>query len=297
MFYFQSLSWTLISSINGWLLFLIFVYIIYIIYHRKCGIIKNAGLSRILLFSIGIQFYFFSCTYITYSNFLEYSLFFIYKNVGISLSISVLLIYIGFTKELSVSNKRFSFKMMGATSSIQNSNFYDNNNYNEQNNYNPVIYKFNINNENSENNKNNNEDSKKSDNSFLSGLTDDESNDDTISRIRRARSFFLEVNFVFLIYIIIIILIIMHKLRKENIETNSYLIDSGEWSYKSGLEVIDLSINIFHFLLFIVIILKGKELITHECIFKFIKYIYISAYVGVAFGPLMNVNIRIIFIN
>lgn len=76
---------------------LVFTFILFVIYNRKQGIICDPGYYKYLLFLIGEIFYFISNFFSTYENYLECSLHFLFKNVGISLILLIFYIFNSFS--------------------------------------------------------------------------------------------------------------------------------------------------------------------------------------------------------
>ena len=116
----------IISFIGGICSFIIFIYIIFIIYNRKHGIIRDTGYIKIVILNCGIIFYYYSCNFMSYSTSSEYINYFIFRNIGISLFISIVLIFNTLSSELSKLNKNVQF-------SIDDYSFNDYNNKTENN--------------------------------------------------------------------------------------------------------------------------------------------------------------------
>jgi len=76
--------------INIPFIILVIIYIVFILLNKNKGIIKDIGIFKITLFSIGIIFYFFSNIFTSYMNHKHCLINFIFKHTGLSL---VLIIY------------------------------------------------------------------------------------------------------------------------------------------------------------------------------------------------------------
>jgi len=87
------------------ILVIILSFIIFILVNRKSNIIKDTGLSQIFLFSIGILLYFISIYFLTYTSYLGCFLNFLFKHIGIILSLYIFYIYISFGYELGVEDE------------------------------------------------------------------------------------------------------------------------------------------------------------------------------------------------
>jgi len=85
-------------------LIIISSFIIFILIYRKQGIVKDSGINKIIFFSIGIGIYFLSNVFIGYSSYMECSLYFSMKHVGIILFLIIFYIYIVLGYELGAVN-------------------------------------------------------------------------------------------------------------------------------------------------------------------------------------------------
>ncbi|OUM61162.1 hypothetical protein PIROE2DRAFT_12876 [Piromyces sp. E2] len=84
--------------------------------------------------------------------------------------------------------------------------------------------------------------------------------------------------------------------KKSNKEIQKIQSNNGLWYYKCDLEKISLVYNSLELILIILIISKGKSVITYECIFKISKYIFYSSILMVVLGPTANI-IAYVFLN
>ena len=80
------------------------LFIIFIVIYRKQGIVKDSGFNKIIFFTIGIGIYFISNIFIGYSSYVECSLYFSMKHIGIISFLITLYIYIVLGYELGTIN-------------------------------------------------------------------------------------------------------------------------------------------------------------------------------------------------
>ncbi|OUM56276.1 hypothetical protein PIROE2DRAFT_19184 [Piromyces sp. E2] len=81
---------------------MIISYVVFIILNSKNGIIKDTGLFKNLLFSLGIILFFISIIFSTYTSYLECSMYFSFKHIGITLALVIFYIYISLGHELGI---------------------------------------------------------------------------------------------------------------------------------------------------------------------------------------------------
>jgi len=256
---------------------------LFIIYYRKQKIINDTGYYKILIFSIGILFYFISIFLITYSDYSGCLLNFIFKHCGISTSITILYIYIEFSSYLgmpNITNNKFQFS----------SENYSNNDMDENNCSKTLNQRNNTNN--IEMRKDSTQD-KKNNNKLYDRMSVMTVNDEIINKVKATRSSFIRISFFYLIYLLFILFIIIYvSKRLKNDDNNSDQDDSGEFFYKCNLEKYEIIFYILKLLVYITILLKGKKIIMFNYIFLCLRYITYASLIGIIFGPTTNVIIN-----
>ncbi|ORX53798.1 hypothetical protein BCR36DRAFT_253704, partial [Piromyces finnis] len=112
-----------------------------------------------------------------------------------------------------------------------------------------------------------------------------------IKNIRNTHSTLLNHIILFPMFIILTIYIIISKFiyYEKTYSLNIVQNESGEWYYKCTLETMDFIYNIFEMMYIIFIIIKGKNIIYNNCIFRCIKNIMHSMIIWIVFGPLINI--------
>ena len=313
------------------------LFIIFIVIYRKQGIVKDSGFNKIIFFTIGIGIYFISNIFIGYSSYVECSLYFSMKHIGIISFLITLYIYIVLGYELGTINTNNEKYRMVSSFSIDSLSFVNSDNSidlirSESNgtvrldnrlmkkniNY-SMDDKLNSNDINISKKRkfcfktiklkikevfsspktieNNNGLLKGNENSLLKhkkpSIVLDErqyiKNQKKILKrnIKNAHNLFLEISIAFPIVIVFTILL---STFNNNDDKNYYFQnDNGEWYYKCDLETPDIIYDSIELLLYIIIILKGKTVLSYECIFKCTKYITYSSIIGIVLGPLVNV--------
>jgi len=120
-----------------------------------------------------------------------------------------------------------------------------------------------------------------------------DTNSSIISCIRQVHSLLIEIYIVYVVYFIsIFIIFIYHLLNQNNNKSNDYYIvknNNGDWIYKCNLEEMNFFINCFHLIVMILLLINGRKLLKYQGVFKCTKYIIYSLYIGIAFGPIVNV--------
>ena len=323
-------------------LIIISSFIIFILIYRKQGIVKDSGINKIIFFSIGIGIYFLSNVFIGYSSYMECSLYFTMKHIGIILFLIIFYIYIALGYELgtvNINNEKYrmvsSFSLDSlssissdastdliraeSTSTVRQENrLYRKNisrsmddklNSNENNNSEKRKFCFQITKlkfieklfGSSQSIENNISLLKGNENSSLqpkksSIAFDEESKRKYIEKqrkilkrnIKKAHNLFLEFSIAFPLIIVFTILLTIYN---SNDNMNHYFQnDNGNWYYKCDFETPDIIYDSIELLFLILIIIKGKTILSYECIFKCTKYISYSSIIGIVLGPLVNVK-------
>jgi len=270
---------------------IIVMYMIFIMFNVKQGIIKDIGYIKILLFSVGVMLYFSSNLLLTYTTYVECSLNILLKHIGISLIILIYYLINTLNRELGFSQKA-NVKFFDSDSEVNEGN------YNNSNNNGITVL--------SNSNSNNLNTIMKSTMAEVSSnqiikIYDMEIIENMKKQIRRINSLYAEALLIFLIYISsIIVMIFVRKSKYMENKINDYNIiqsNKGEWFYKCELETFDLILNILEFLVFALLLSKGKKLLNYEGIFICTKYITLSIAIVIIFGPIINIFSFNIFIN
>jgi len=266
-------------------------YLIFIIINRKEGIINDTGFNRILLFSFSIMVFYISVFFITYDDYTNCSLNFLFKNVSISTVIYVFYTYIsqGFILGFKVfSNEKNKHGFLTGTPSLDaepdenededNGNLKSSEN---ENNFKTRIQSVLIQNYyGSVNVSKTNQESME----WFDGIIRKSEN--------RANSDLKEAIIIYIVYLIsVIFVVIFYKIRDSKTKDDNIAKDkNGEWCYKCNLEQVDLVYNLIDVMALFIIFLIGRKTIKNECIFNCLKYIFYSFYVLITMGPTVNVK-------
>ena len=264
---------------------ILLLYMIFIFYYQKQGIISDCGYYKILIFTIGITFYFISNYFITYSDYTGCLLNFLLKHIGDSISLVILYIYIVFGTNFgmqNVANKKFKF------SSKSNDDLNSNNcNYN-----NNIIQNSNTNDSEKDKtlNQNNNQNTKDN-NKLYNRISVMTINDEIINKVNLTRSLYIQTIFIYLMYILFIIFMILYvKSSYKDDVIKSIQENDGNFSYQCQLENYDIIFYLIKLLMHVVILIKGNKILMFNYIFVCIKYITYTSLIGIAFGPTANVT-------
>jgi len=264
---------------------IIFLYIIFIIYYQKQGIISDCGCYKILIFTIGITFYFISNYFITYSDYTGCLLNFLLKHIGDSISLLILYNYIVFGTNFgmqNVANKKFKF------STKSNDELNSNNcNYNDN-----IIQNSNtIDSEKNKTLNQNNNQNRKDNNKLYNRISIMTINDEIINKVNLTRSLYIQTIFIYLMYILFIIFMILYvKSSYKDDVIKSIQENDGNFSYQCQLENYDIIFYLIKLLMHVVILIKGNKILMFNYIFVCIKYITYTSLIGIAFGPTANVT-------
>lgn len=260
---------------------MILIYILFITINKKQKIIYNNGYIKLLLFSLGIIFYYSSNFFITYMDYWKCSLNFLFKNIGISL-ISVIYyinIVMGMKLGIKIENeKKFTF-----SDDIKSIN-YENINSNENIYSNTITNSVNLN------------------KSFIENIQNDIRKDSVWSseisekltkKIKNVHSLFIKTLLLYIFFILLIVILIINQFYKQKSNNNNNIIiqsSNGNWFYKCELENYDLILNSLYLIFLIIILIIGKCVMKYDYIFKSIHYIIYSLYILISIGPIINVN-------
>jgi len=264
---------------------ILFLYIIFIFYYQKQEIISDCGYYKILIFTIGITFYFISNYFITYSDYTGCSLNFLFKHIGDSISLVILFIYIVFGTNFGMQN-------------VVNEKFKFSSNLNDDLNSNNLNYDGNLSRNiitiGSEKNKTLNQNNNKNrlDNSKLfNQISNLNLSDEIINKVRMTRSLYIHTIFIYLIYILFIIFMILYvKSRYKDDVIISVQENDGKFSYQCQLENYDIIFYLIKLFMHVVILIQGNKILMFNYIFVCIKYITYTSLIGIAFGPTANVT-------
>ncbi|OUM60243.1 hypothetical protein PIROE2DRAFT_14061, partial [Piromyces sp. E2] len=120
-----------------------------------------------------------------------------------------------------------------------------------------------------------------------------EINEDVLKKIRKIQSVFVEEIVFYSVILIIFIIIIFFKGNNDNSvldlkNENNLQNKNGEWSYECSLENIDVLFNLMEFIILLLILIKGNQLLNFENVFRCTRYITYSSIVGIITGPTIN---------
>lgn len=266
---------------------LFLISISFILLNKNYTIIKDTGLIKILIFSIGILLTIISNIFITYNNYLECTLNYIFKHIGISSVLTIFYIYITLGYELGINSnkeKKFKFDLKETLSNNSIENIVD---INENLNINPndTLYKYLKTNKISILNSKSNSDEK-----LLTSKYYDEINENTSKKIKNAHTLFIRILILYPLYLLLLFILIpfSYYYFKEDTILKNY---DDYYSYKCQLEKPDFILNFIYLLFLFHNFIKGRNVLKYECIYTYIRYIVISIIIDIAFGPLVNVNI------
>jgi len=269
---------------------MVILYMLFITYYRKQKIISDNGYLKMMLFSIGIAFYFISNYFVTYSDYCGCSLNFIFKHIGISLPLVILYINVMLGSGLGMKNdNKFQF----ISDANLDNDCISNQNNNTLNNFaDKCSIQYNNNNNNNNNNKNNNllDNSKKSISDRIAYMP---INDEISNKIRSVKSQFITIVLLYFVFVMIIFTIVFYTYNENDKDKSNLIVDvqdrNGNFIYGCKLENFDLTLYLLCFYIYVIIIIKVRRILMYNYIFICIKYIiYISIY-GIVFGPVVNV--------
>lgn len=120
-------------------------------------------------------------------------------------------------------------------------------------------------------------------------------NDEVINKVGSARSLFTRILFLYFIYILSIIAFIFITFNKSGKNLIKLVNEeNGKFIHQCELEDFDFVYYSLDLFIYVIILIKGKKILSYNCIFKSIKYITYISFIGIAFGPTTNV---ILFLN
>jgi len=111
-----------------------------------------------------------------------------------------------------------------------------------------------------------------------------------IKHIKKINSMLLEIFVILPIYNFVLLFSLFYYGYNKNHDLYMVQNIDGNWYYQCNLNKLNFILNIIDFLILLIILIKGTCLLKYEGIFKFIKYIILSLFIGIVFGPLINVN-------
>jgi len=283
-------------------------FILFVLIYRRQSIISDIGIFKILFFSIGILLFYISILFSTYTDYKGCSLYVFFKHTGIAMVLGTFYILTIINYKLGHSLK---FKKISQSQDIDEESIEENDLPLFDNSKalvldtsdNGHIKKINFNNASSLSvtstsvreglKKVIDVEKKKEEEEF------GEYNENIIKKIKKVKSLYLEVILAFPLYFISILLIIVIQLRQEERDTadapQSYIVQNkdAKWTYQCNLIKTDNVYSTIEFMVFAAILWRGNTMTKFENIFKYISYITYCAWVGIFFGPLVNVNILI----
>ncbi|ORX49040.1 hypothetical protein BCR36DRAFT_413035 [Piromyces finnis] len=259
------------------IIFIVVCYSVFTLFNKDQGIIKDTGLIRILVFSAGTIIFNISNIFMTYNNYSECVINFIFKHIGILLILCVCLLNILLGYKLGFLKERRNYKFL-------NEDVEDKDIMPEKLPYYSDV-KSNISAYNKSRltialsiKKNKNE------SSFLF----DQINEDYYRKIKITRILFIELICIFSIFILFVILIpIMHNIRNDKgILKQSH---TKDWMFSCSLEQPDLVFNSIELTLFLIIFLFGKATKKYNYIYTYIQYFVYTSFLSLSFGPIINI--------
>ncbi|OUM67184.1 hypothetical protein PIROE2DRAFT_5452 [Piromyces sp. E2] len=287
--------------------------------------------------------YFISTYFTIYSSFLECSLNFIFKHVGIILSLYIFYVYISLGYELGITDeidieKRFEYNNSIMKTSINYNNFSKtckssndetailkstpknikdsviNNNCVFENYKNNKIIKSEMTNSNTEENSynivsvsqetkilenslsensninkngnnNNNNNNNKNNNSSNDNGNSNNNNNDNIKKNNEGKSLMYNTSNTKCYN--------EYNGNQNDINSNNENEDqseNGEWFYQCNVDTPNIIYNTFELLAIVVILLKGKYVLSMDCVFEVTKYITYSSILAIFIGPSIQVR-------
>jgi len=274
-------------------LLILTTYILFIILNKEKAIIEDIGVLKLISLAIGLEIYYTSIPFSTYTTIIGSSLYLFIKHLGLSLFFTILYTMVILNYEL------------GKSSSLTNLNIQNNINNMKETTYNHeycdndnIVYNSNSNN-NYSNISNDNtskpinirngliEMKKKKHENNTDNYNFTEVNEFILKKIKKVKSLYIEAVFFFIFYIFIILFVI-----STNYDDNNDPIQDNDkkWYYKSPLERYELLLNILELFLLFIIRIKSSKLLYYNEVFKYTIFISYSTIVGLFLGPLLNVT-------
>jgi len=279
------------------------LFILFVLLNKNINIIKDCGYYKILIYSGGVLLYFISILFSSKNNYMNCSLKFIFKNIGIFTIFTIYLSYVILAMNLGLDKNSKNIKLF-----LVNSQASSTENINEktvtsgsQLSINSLNSKHNNNNNNNNKIKENNQNIEiiLNQNNFIETYnknnlkSKNKKKEKLLERINEIHSTFVKVIFIYPLYVFsTLFFVIYYYINKSNISDNNIIQNSdGYWNYKCDLEMIDFTNDIIHFILVIILFINYNKIVNYECIFKIIKYIYYSMFIVLTMGPIINVTI------
>eukprot|EP00833_Pecoramyces_ruminatium_P015546 jgi/Orpsp1_1/1189578/evm.model.d7180000073013.1 len=245
---------------------------------------------------MGILLYFISNLFLNYDSFLECSVNFILKNIGISLILFINYINIAIAYKLGIKKNETDVRFRFKDEENPKNNLYSDSEDNSKENYsdedNETKYLSMISKKSTLIKTNTDE---KNSSSFY--LEDIERNcySKIISTQQHLRKTIIFYSFYIFIVFLTVIIVYVKKHRNINKENFMVLSNNGEWFFYCRLERSNLIFNMAYILSFVFLRSFGRMVSYHEYIFKYITYISYSGFIFLATGPIINVFSYIIF--
>jgi len=250
--------------------------IIHLIIYRNAKIIKDQGFPKNLFFQIGIIFLFTSQIFTSHINYGYCAFHFLSKHIGVGLVCFILLIHIISGVELGIVNydSKKPLVLSLTTDKISDGSISE------------TLKSF-----------------KKKRNSIvvnniplpMNTMEENQELQSIFKTIKKTHYLYVEGLFIYFIFITSIILYIILKFIKLHQSDHFEQDYNGEWLYTCSTDTYENILNIFEFLLIIILFSKSKKLWNLNGIFKNTKYISYAVIVWIATGPFINV-INILFI-
>jgi len=252
--------------------------IIHLIIYKNAKVIQNQGFPKNLFFQIGIIFLFTSQIFTSHINYGYCAFHFLLKHIGLGLVCFVLLIHIISGVELGIMNNDDKKPLVLSLSSdkefdssisktlkllkTKRCSSVDNN----------VPLPMNT-------------------------MEENQKLQSIFKTIKKTHYLYIEGLFIYFIFITSIILYIILKFIKLHQSDHFEQDYNGEWLYTCSTDTYENILNIFEFLLIIILFSKSKKLWNLNGIFKNTKYISYAVIVWIATGPFINViNILLIYL-
>ncbi|ORX37496.1 hypothetical protein BCR36DRAFT_26858 [Piromyces finnis] len=122
-------------------------------------------------------------------------------------------------------------------------------------------------------------------------INDGNINENVIKKIKKIKILFFEMIFIYIVYFILLFsssLVGRHNNLMEIQDSHSKL-----WFYKCINESNSIIYNAIEIVILFIILLKGNSLLSFNGIFKSSIYTTYSAWVGLIFGPIINVTMNL----
>jgi len=272
----------------------IFIYIIFISLNKKQKIISDCGYYKMLMLSFGSVLTCCSYLFISRNNFINCSLYFIVKNIGISIILLYYYINIILANKLGIKMIKFGkeeikINKYNSKAELNTFNLGNECSYNKNISYmnlNTITDNFRNNNI-INNNVNNNDFNSKIDDTSLNSFCVETHK---IYIINNTKKIIYRTIIIYIIYVVVLFFIFLKNiLSYKNEISNLIQDDSQNWRFNCNFENSDLILNLLYSVIFTFIAFIGNAILKYDCIFVFIQYIIYSSIISAISSALIGV--------